>query len=303
MRRVYRICSLDGTLVAEHKRVESPPEPGRSKPRKALFWRRADGSWEDGLGGLAAADLPLYRTERLRDLEVGRTVLVGEGEKTTEAIERLGFPAVGVTCPSLLDPLHEDVVAPLLPFDAVVWPDHLDGTPCMARLVARLRHVGGSARRLVWPDAREKGDDAADFLARGGTPAQLRALVDAAQPWVPTVEECGEQRKPRPVGVPTWRPDGTRIGRAREQIEAVVASRLGPPKRADRRSLWWPCPFHGERTPSFKVDLAEPFWKCHGCGAGGDVFDFVERFDGLPFKDALRELAPVGMRTVDVWSL
>lgn len=50
------------------------------------------------------------------------------------------------------------------------------------------------------------------------------------------------------------------------------------------------CPFHGEKTPSFHV-YDKGFFKCYGCGAGGDVIRFVELYDKVPFPDAVRQLA------------
>lgn len=51
------------------------------------------------------------------------------------------------------------------------------------------------------------------------------------------------------------------------------------------------CPFHQEKTPSFHVDPERGLWHCFGCGAGGDIFDFIMRTGNLTFVEAARELA------------
>jgi DNA primase len=51
------------------------------------------------------------------------------------------------------------------------------------------------------------------------------------------------------------------------------------------------CPFHTEKTPSFGVHGVHQFYKCFGCGAGGDVIKFVMEIDGLTFYEALKALA------------
>ena len=51
------------------------------------------------------------------------------------------------------------------------------------------------------------------------------------------------------------------------------------------------CPFHGEKSPSFSVSPSTQFYYCFGCGAAGDALKFLTEFNGLPFMDAVRELA------------
>ncbi len=51
------------------------------------------------------------------------------------------------------------------------------------------------------------------------------------------------------------------------------------------------CPFHNEKTPSFTVNDEKGFYHCFGCGAHGDAIRFLTDQRGLPFMDAVKELA------------
>jgi DNA primase len=51
------------------------------------------------------------------------------------------------------------------------------------------------------------------------------------------------------------------------------------------------CPFHNEKTPSFSVHSSHQFYKCFGCGVGGDVIKFVMEIERLTFYEALKLLA------------
>jgi DNA primase len=51
------------------------------------------------------------------------------------------------------------------------------------------------------------------------------------------------------------------------------------------------CPFHSEKTPSFSVHAGLQFFKCFGCGKGGDVFAFLMELEGMSFFEALKTLA------------
>jgi len=51
------------------------------------------------------------------------------------------------------------------------------------------------------------------------------------------------------------------------------------------------CPFHQEKTPSFAVHPTRQIYHCFGCGAGGDVFQFVMELEKIPFPEAIRSVA------------
>lgn len=51
------------------------------------------------------------------------------------------------------------------------------------------------------------------------------------------------------------------------------------------------CPFHNEKTPSFTVNDHKQFYHCFGCGAHGDIFNFIMATEGINFIQALTQLA------------
>ncbi|HEX8368312.1 MAG TPA: DNA primase [Pyrinomonadaceae bacterium] len=53
------------------------------------------------------------------------------------------------------------------------------------------------------------------------------------------------------------------------------------------------CPFHQEKTPSFSVNPAKGFYKCFGCGKGGNAFSFLMELEGLSFPEAIKKVAEV----------
>ena len=48
------------------------------------------------------------------------------------------------------------------------------------------------------------------------------------------------------------------------------------------------CPFHNEKSPSFSVSGAKQMYYCFGCGAGGNVFTFIMKYENYTFADAVK---------------
>ncbi len=51
------------------------------------------------------------------------------------------------------------------------------------------------------------------------------------------------------------------------------------------------CPFHNEKTASFMVSREKQIFHCFGCDKGGDVISFIQEYEGVSFKEALKILA------------
>ena len=86
----------------------------------------------------------------------------------------------------------------------------------------------------------------------------------------------------------------------RLSIEEVVSSYIKLEKAG--ANLKARCPFHNEKTPSFFVSPNRESYYCFGCGASGDIFTFVEEFEGLDFKGALKLLSERAGISLEVYS-
>ena len=73
----------------------------------------------------------------------------------------------------------------------------------------------------------------------------------------------------------------------------MLSSVIGPSVKLIRAGREWKacCPFHNEKTPSFTINDEKGFYHCFGCGAHGDAIRFLTDQRGLPFMDAVKELA------------
>jgi DNA primase catalytic core len=73
-------------------------------------------------------------------------------------------------------------------------------------------------------------------------------------------------------------------------IKSLIESK-GIHLKKNGKGYFGRCPFHDDKTPSLSVNIQENLWQCFGCDKGGDVIRFVELFDQVDFKEAVKRLS------------
>src|ERR1700748_2649709 len=88
--------------------------------------------------------------------------------------------------------------------------------------------------------------------------------------------------------------------RRRTDLVALVGRRVKLARKG--RVMWGCCPFHPEKSPSFKVENERRLYKCFGCGQGGDCFKWLTETEGLSFPEAVEKLAGEAGVELPKWS-
>ena len=81
------------------------------------------------------------------------------------------------------------------------------------------------------------------------------------------------------------------IDQLREQIKLSDVIGQKVKLRIRGKNITGLCPFHHEKSPSFNVHNDKGFFHCFGCGASGDVIEFVMKTRGIDFPDTVKALA------------
>lgn len=77
--------------------------------------------------------------------------------------------------------------------------------------------------------------------------------------------------------------------RSRNDIVDVISEYVGLKKSGTSYKCC--CPFHSEKTPSFIVSREKQIFHCFGCGAGGNVYTFIMKYENYSFMEAVEYLA------------
>jgi hypothetical protein len=148
---------------------------------KSFLWRR---NGEATLGGVKTPDLPLYRSEHIKEFDPGKPVYVCEGEKATDAAAKAGLQALGTVTGAAATPSATSLEV-LRNRHVILWPDaDAPGSEHMRRIGDGLKGIASSVRTVRWSEAPSSGD-AFEFFAQGGTLEQLRSIEEETQPREP----------------------------------------------------------------------------------------------------------------------
>jgi len=88
--------------------------------------------------------------------------------------------------------------------------------------------------------------------------------------------------------------------RRRTDLVQLVGRRVKLTRKG--RDMWGCCPFHQEKSASFKVSNERRLYKCFGCGKGGDAFRWLIETEGLNFREAVEKLAGEAGVELPKWS-
>lgn len=99
-----------------------------------------------------------------------------------------------------------------------------------------------------------------------------------------------DNRKKEECAVPKWIPDDLFAEICAENDIIDYVSQHTALKKAGRDYMGL-CPFHNEKTPSFHVNREKQLFHCFGCGASGNLVQFVMRTENIPYADAIEILA------------
>ena len=82
--------------------------------------------------------------------------------------------------------------------------------------------------------------------------------------------------------------------RNRVSISSVIGRKVAWDRRKSnpgKGDFWACCPFHGEKSPSFHADDRKGRYYCFGCKVSGDIFTYLTEKEGMPFPEAVAQLA------------
>lgn len=95
------------------------------------------------------------------------------------------------------------------------------------------------------------------------------------------------------------------INDIRKNIDIVDVISKYVPLVARGKNYFGVCPFHDDHSPSMSVSKDKQIYKCFSCGATGNVFNFIQDYENVSFKEALKilsEMTGISIQGIDIKS-
>ena len=264
----YAIKNIKGNPVAYHCRIDLP------NGDKRMWWEDPDGT--KGLkGSKRTTSLPFYGTHLLPKW-AGKTLVLVEGEKATDALLSRRIAALGTVCGAHTIPTN-DILAMLYYRNIIFFPDNdKQGYNHFVKIANKLK---GKIFPRIFQWKGEKGADAADWLKVTKPKDVFKVLRRAPLCNPPKIKD---KRPSQHTVVP--------IGNINVRMDDVVSKVVDLHPKGNGVSVA-PCPFHNETNPSFTIFLETNKAYCFGCGIFiSNPVDFVMQYYNLPYKNAIERL-------------
>lgn len=97
--------------------------------------------------------------------------------------------------------------------------------------------------------------------------------------------------------------DNDIINNIRKSVDIVDVISKYVPLVSRGKNFFGVCPFHDDHSPSMSVSKDKQIYKCFSCGATGNVFNFIQDYENVSFKEALKILADIAGISVSGLSL
>lgn len=242
----------------------------RTREKKFFSHRWINTRWELGLGDCRRV---LYR---LPDILANKTghIFVVEGEKDADTLRSCGLLST-TGCGGAGNwreeyaPYFKDRICYVIPDNDSVGYDHAE------EVCQSIFPFAAVVKLLVLPDLPEKGD-VTDWIRAGNRGDTLAWLANAIEPYTPPQRPVQKQFKSKLFLEPIVdKPDVLEIASTMMDL-------------TERHDGWWGrCPFHDEKTPSFKVFKDRRGFYCFGCHKRGDGYDLLMHKTGQPFRNVV----------------
>ena len=84
---------------------------------------------------------------------------------------------------------------------------------------------------------------------------------------------------------------------AHADIVKIISSYINVTKKG--RNYWAICPFHDDTNPSLSISPEKKIFKCFVCGTSGSAITFVQKFEHIPFMEALKNVLNILLLGID----